>query len=330
MMRDRKALQASRWMWAAGVFVTLALVGCTPRQAQNNTPTERVAGARQEDGDLQQALQQSGLPETLAFGGRTWKAHEVHRVKPDTDDTGTGDSAATSGTGTTASPAGASTPSGTAAGDTTAGRDAEDRMGGFKPMPGLTVQEHQIFYRTDADEAVTDNLYLQASSAAGATTESTGAAGAPTGTSGAAGTEMVFIEYEATGDMLSDSDIKEVLQTTNAPPSITAGGKTLKADEVQVYDVDVFKKLQLAPAPMSGHTALQDPDDKNTVYLMAEMPTGSTGSTSTGSTGTEAATPPSGTESGATMAGPIFIKYDADGPDGGPGATEAGTPVTPP
>jgi collagen type VII alpha len=234
------------WLWTSGAALPLLLAGCGSRQPANNqvamAPTERVAGSRQDDEALRVA-RDAGLPESFAFGGRTWRAHQVHWIGGNAGSggmtSGTDGAAGTTGelgaTGTSGTSGTASAEGGSDAGTATSGgsgtagsttgttgttgtSDATgatpgsdvgssagtSSMDDFVQVASFEVQGHPIFTRKDADEAVTDNIYLRAetsgSSASGTGSDNTSygsgstsdsssisTSGATTGTSGSSG-----------------------------------------------------------------------------------------------------------------------------------------------
>lgn len=330
--------------WTAAALLPLALMGCQPRtpvQSQANSPEERVAGERQEQGDSEtmRVVQEASLPATFAFGGRTWRAHQVHWIDPNADK----EADRTESIGTTAVPGGdRSGAPGTTSTDVAPGtgkpddNDDEKGMGGFVPVATFTISGHQIYRRSDADEAVTDNIYLRAENvrppAPTTGNEATGTSPDAAATEGAVSstetsTRMAFVEYDAADNLLENVELSRVIQATGLPETVQYGGKTWKADEVQVYDPDVFDDLKAAPQQINGYPALMG-DEKDEIWLQADLDptmlntTAGTGTTeSPGSTlanqpASEGTAPAQGTtgspgEAMAGLKGPIFIKYDA-------------------
>jgi hypothetical protein len=123
-------------MAVAATLVPLAVVGCRSEQRTVQvTPTERVAGERQED-DTPRLVREAGLPPSFAFGGRMWSAHQIHWE----DATDVGAAATSAG-----------------------------RMDNYLPVADLQVDGRQIYRQKGLDEALTDNIFLRADSmAAGA------------------------------------------------------------------------------------------------------------------------------------------------------------------
>lgn len=305
----KRSMQGSsnRRLLLAAALVPLVLAGCTgERQAQQPGPRERVAGERQED-ETMRLVREAGLPETFAFGGRTWRAHEVHRV--DHDDMPT--------PGTDAA--------------TDKAPDATGAIDGFIPVADFQVNGHQIYRREGVDEAMTDNIFLRAETMP-ATTGAAGTAempetgdsattepGTPGETTPTAAHRTAFVEYDAASETMENVELPQILSMAGLQESITHGGKTWQAQEMQVYDADVFEDLKRLPQQISGKDAFRG-DDADTVYLKSEvtMPQPAT---------PPGAEPPTGAEHGAEhpgmapgMApgmetamdpGPVFIRYEA-------------------
>jgi hypothetical protein len=243
---------ALRWVWVAGVLLHLALAGCGPQQSAENTappaPSERVAGERQED-ETAQLVRQAGLPESFQFGGRIWKAHQVHRIsademntsdksndanKSDKDDTAIGNPPGTTD-GLALTPDGKKTattdvtPGSDATKSATNSADTKNEIAGFIPVLDLKVGGHQIYRKKDADEAVTDNIYLKAdatSVASGSTT---------TGTTGT--TPDLHKDDTAIGNPSGTTDGQAVTPdgkktaTTDVTPEGTASGASTTANK---------------------------------------------------------------------------------------------------
>lgn len=331
----RLRLASSHWLLLLMAVAPTALVGCRTGQraqtsAPTNTPTEKVAGSRQED-ETARILREANLPEMFAFGGRTWRAHQVHWVDLPA---GSGSVPTTSGTdgaaGTTGTMPEETRPS-TKGGTTSVTRAGA--LGNFIPVANLQVLGHQIYRQTGVDEALTDNIFLKVEnvSAAGAGTSSNApATGTGTGTTGAAGTaganRVAFIEYEASGETMANMQLPQVLSMAGLPQSVTMNGKTFTAKELQVYDADVFGKLKPLAEKVGGHYAYQG-DDKNTLFLMSEKAVGPSGGAAASgnvpgtTTGTETAAEGGATGTGGTattetsaeMQGPIFVRYEMVG-----------------
>lgn len=337
----RLRLASSHWLLLLMAVAPTALVGCrTGQRAQTsapaNTPTEKVAGSRQED-ETTRILREANLPETFAFGGRTWRAHQVHWVDLPA---GSGSVPTTSGTdgaaGTTGTMPEETRPS--TKGGTTGGTTSVTPAGAladFIPVANLQVLGHQIYRQTGVDEALTDNIFLKVEnvSAAGAGASSnapaTGTGAGTTGTAGTASTNRVaFIEYEASGETMANMELPQVLSMAGLPQTVTMNGKTFTAKELQVYDADVFGKLKPLAQKVGGHYAYQG-DDKNTLYLMSEKAVGPSGGAAAsnvpGTTGTPSGTESASeggttgaggtttTETSAEMQGPIFVRYEMVG-----------------
>lgn len=295
------------WAVTAAALLPLALVGCQPRQPvspQANAPQERVAGERQEqiDSETLRVVQQAGLPETFAFGGRTWRANQVHWVENQPGEaTDTGGTAEQPGTGALG-------------------------MGNYDAVGNLMVNNHQIYRQSGVDEAVTDNIFLRAENVTPPAGEE-GATGEAPATGEAMGTNRVaFVEYDATANMVENMELPTVLQATGLPETVQYGGKNWRAQEIQAYDADVFDELKATPQPVGGQSAFIG-EDQNTLLLQGELDpsqmTGATGTTGTDTPGTTDESPASegttpgttGTEPGADaqmQTGPIFIRYQAE------------------
>lgn len=343
---SRSSVGHAGWLWTAAALLPLALMGCQPRQpvtSQNNSPEERVAGEREEQGDSEalRVVQEASLPRAFAFGGRTWRAHQVHWVNPGGAATTTTPNAP--GTTSTDTTPGSTGTMGTSA----TGGDNDNGMGGFVAVGTFMVDGHQIYRCSDADEAVTDNIYIQAENvrppANGAdgtigTTDAYDTANAPaanapmgdtatgTGMPGTAttntSTRIAFVEYDADENLVDNIALSQLLQATGLPATVQHGGKTWKADEIQVYDADVFDDLKAATQNIGAHTAFMG-DDKDKMWLQAELdPTmlnttaGTTAATGTGDSASEGAAPSTGTPGSATETvvntrGPIFVEYEA-------------------
>ena len=273
---------STRWWVLAGALIPLALAGCGGNQQARQTgqPSERVAGERQEDETIR-LVRQAGLPETFAFGGRTWTAHQIHWIEP-----------------------------------TDAARSAANgRIGDFIPVAQFQVQGHQIYRQEGLDEAVTDNIFLRADNmpAPASDTSSTGDTGMDSAPGGApAGTpstnRIAFVEYDAGGSTMGSMELPQVLTMAGLEQRITHNGKTWIAEEVQVYDADVFDDLKPLTNLIGNHQAFQG-DDKDEVYLMADVTMMPGASTTPNGITPDTTTP--GTTDTAMMKGPIFIKYQA-------------------
>jgi hypothetical protein len=286
-------------MRTAAVILPLALTGCNTRTAQQqNAPADRVAGERQElDPQVAQAMQAANLPVSFFFGGRVWRGHQLHRVSPE-------DAGGAAGTNAPA--------------DTTPGAaDAagvDGQIGDYVPMANMTVQGHQIYRRGGLDEAVTDNIYLRAGAAG---TETTGDTGATGDTAAAQPGELLFIEYDAADEPLTDLDLQRILTATNLPSNVSWNGRTWQPAEMQVYDPDVFDDLRPVPQSIDGHTGFRREGEDDRVYLMAEF-SPSAMATTPGQPGDAAAG-----DAGVApeiASGPVFVRYEAAQAEG------AGTP----
>jgi hypothetical protein len=312
------------WLLLLAVVAPAALAGCGGNQrARSNTPTERVAGSRQED-ETARVLREGSLPETFAFGGRTWRAHQVHWVDQTPGASGT----TTSGTDGTAGTTG-TMPERTD--NTATGTPLDTGMpgaiGNFVPVADLQFEGHAIYRQTGADEAVTDNIFLKAENVSpSAAAGDTAATGTGTGTTGGAGTastnagennaastnpasRMAFVEYDADVNMMQNLKLSQVLPVAELPQMMKASGKTWTAKELQVYDADVFDDLKPTAQMMNGFEAFQG-DDKNAMYVMSK--TAVSMPAATAETGTGAANTP-GSETGTEpmMLGPVFVRYEA-------------------
>ncbi len=316
------------WVLSTVAVLPLALVGCQPRQPvapQANAPQERVAGERQEQIDTEtlRVVQQAGLPETFAFGGRTWRANQVHWIEDEPGEAADiGGAAEQPGTG----PLG---------------------IGTYRPVGNLMVNNHQVYRQSGTDEAVTDNIFLRAENAtppagqqvttpeagnapAAGETPTTGEAGetGQTGETGetAATQRVAFVEYDAGENLVENMELPNILQATGLPETVQYGGKTWRAQEIQVYDADVFDEAKQAPQPIGGQSAFIG-EDQEMLLLQAELdPSQMTGATGTGTPGTTEESPAAegnapaaegnapgttGTES-QMLAGPIFVRYQAE------------------
>jgi hypothetical protein len=278
-----------RWIWAAGLIAPLALVGCqNNRSAQTNPngPVEKVAGERS-DNEVAQVLQSAGLPETFAFGSRMWKGHQVHHV--------TRDKIATIPTETDAPGTDRST-TGTSSGD--AARNTFDYM----PVSDLMVQGHQIYRKTGLDEALTDNIFLMASNATG--TE--------------AGSDVAFVEYDATEELMKNMDLPAILKAANLKATLSHGGRTWSAEKMQVYDPDVFDKVKRLPTEVGGYAAYQG-TEKDEIFIMASAPANlSQDTVASTSPGSDTASEGMGAAPGTPVTAPLFILYEAGGSPPGP------------
>jgi hypothetical protein len=199
-------------------------------------------------------------------------------------------------------------------------------MGDYIPLPNMTVQGHQIFRKAGADEAVTDNIYLRAQTAA-AGTATPPAAGTTPGEEGAAGAadaaQMTFVEYDAASEPLADLELSQILQQAGLPQTVSWNNRNWTAAEMQVYDPDVFDEFKPVAQPIDGHTAFQD-DDESRVFLMGEFTPdasmaagGADAGTAAGNTPGVGNTPGDGTTPGTgtaattpPAAGPIFVRYE--------------------
>ena len=267
------------------VLLSLILTGCGGQQAP--VPPEATNGPRtgsSGSGELAEVLRQAGLPESFAFGGRTWRAHQVHRV---------GASGSKPATGDTTGKPGETTP----AGDETAAAASERGGNAFAPVADLQVEGHQIYHREDVDEAVTDNIYLKAGMPAAAEHAGAISAGLPTtGDQPVRGT--AFVEYDAAGETLSGMALPEIMKAAGLPSTVQHGGKSWTAREIQRYDADLFDEFKRLPQPVQGYSGYQG-GDEDRLYLQAEM----TASRSGGGA----------SQSDATAAGAketLFIRYE--------------------
>lgn len=323
----------TRWLLLLAVVTPTALAGCGGNQrARSNTPTERVAGSRQED-ETARILREAGLPETFAFGGRTWRAHQVHWVDQSPGAAGSATSGTDGAAGTTGSMP--ERTDNTPAPGTPRNTGMPGAIGNFVPVADLRYEGHQIYRQTGADEAVTDNIFLKAENVSpSAAAGGTAATGTGMGTTGGAGTastkagennaastspagRVAFIEYDADRNMMQNLTLSQVLPAAGLPQTMKANGKTWTAKELQVYDADVFDNLKRTAQTMDGFEAFQG-DDKDTIYVMSKTPVNipaTTAETGTGAANTPGYQPPSasegGTPSGTVMLGPVFVRYEA-------------------
>jgi hypothetical protein len=159
-------------------------------------------------------------------------------------------------------------------------------VGKFVPAPGLAVDGWPIYRGTGLDEKLTDNIYLQAEGARKSTPDTLQA---EPGTA--------FVEYDAGENLVEGLALQQVLQAAGLPESVPEGARTWRADEVQVYDADVFGSLQPLPRPTQGHPAFQG-SDPNVMFLQGEI---------------KGAGPPAGAagSSATALRGPVFVRYRA-------------------
>ncbi|MGV3723536.1 MAG: hypothetical protein ACO1SX_21785 [Actinomycetota bacterium] len=271
MHRRRFDISASRWLAVATAVVPLALMGCgSGQRTGQGTPTERVAGERQED-ETPRLVREAGLPETFSFGGRTWRAHQIHWEE-------ISDVSATATTGT--------------------------KIGDYAPVADLMVNGQQIFRQEGADEAMTDNIFLMTENMPAA------AAGTDQATTEAGMRRVAFVEYDASGETMATTDLNPTLSTAGLPKTITHAGKKWTAEEVQLYDADVFDEVAAMPEMINGHKAYREQDDDDTLFVMAEAPMTAPGSTGApGAPSNEPGVSPGEMTDTATR-GSIFIRYE--------------------
>lgn len=290
-MRTRRFdVAASKWLVIAGAVVPLALVGCgTGQRTSQSNPTQRVAGERQED-ETPRLIREAGLPESFVFGGRHWKAHQIHWEEMSS----IGDATTRPGDTTTRP------------GDTTATPgDTTTRLGDaakYLPVADLKVDGHQIFRQRGVDEALTDNIFIKAENMparAAKDDEAKTDAGAQ---------RVAFVEYDASGSTMADMELSTALTAAGLQQNITHGGKKWVAEEIQVYDADVFDEVAAAPQMMNGHKVYRDKDDADTLFVMAEVPMTMPGTTGEGATGSAPGT--TGDGAAATTRGTVFIRYE--------------------
>jgi len=178
-------------------------------------------------------VRKAGLPETFGFGGRIWKAHQVHWT--DVSET-----------------------------------DPRTTIGGqidkFVPVAYLSVNGHDIFRQKGADEALTDNIFLKA-----ANLPVSAATNNPM-TADPSKHRVAFVEYDASGDTMGDMDLSKTLTEARLAAKITHNGKTWVAKELQGYDADVFDEAKPMTEMIVGHQAFQETGDDDTMFVMADVP----------------------------------------------------------
>jgi hypothetical protein len=262
---EKQVTPLTRWdghlhraLWIGCALLSLVLAGC--RGPQPAVPSQAPNGSRVGSpvpDELAEVLRQAALPESFAFGGRIWRAHQVHRVGESEPEQGPADGDGKPGETT---PRGNETASG-----------ASERGGNaFVPMADFQVDGHQIYHREDVDEAVTDNLYLKAGTPAAAGEAGTGSTDADVPATGDQPVKgSAFVEYDAAGETLTGVELPEILKATGLPRTVQHGGKTWTARKLQRYDADLFDEFKRVPQPVQGYKAYQG-DDKDALYLQAE------------------------------------------------------------
>jgi hypothetical protein len=278
------------------LVLPLALVGCQSRQAGQtaNQPQERVAGEREEapSAEVMAAIQAADLPVKFGFGGRVWRGHQIHKVdakevaaKPMTNKEAEGDP-------------------------------------DYVPVFDLKVAgKHQIYRLRGADEMMTDNIFLMASTPAGTaavpeTGDSTGdTAGESTDS---AANQATFIEYDVVSTPVEDMETADVARQLGLPEKYEHAGKTWAPREVQPYDPDVFDNLKPATGWAGQHMGFMN-EGGTEMYVAGEMvhpmPEGSSDPTVSEPGGqtpsaTEAPTDDAKTVDESLMRGPVWVKYE--------------------
>jgi hypothetical protein len=268
------------WLWIFGAVAPLVTVGCGSRPADRATdqPRERVAGERTEErlndrDEANRIAKEAGLPAKFAFGGRTWQAHDVHWAAPEDVKRG-----APGTTDADSRPDQATEPK------TDAGRQATEAMDmdDFVAMANLKVNGAQIYRKKGADEAFTDNIFLKAATSGGRT---------------------AFIECDAMDNWMDNADLGRVLKAASLPQSVKWGGKTWKADKIQVYDADVFDDLKPVQGGITGVTGFQG-EDRDMLLLQGNLPAGAA-IAEKDADGTDA-----DKDKEAIHGGPIFVRYE--------------------
>ena len=265
-----------RWtIGLLGALVPVLALGCGSNRTAGR-PTqqqpERVAGERESVGDeMGNILKQGGLPRSFQFGGRTWTASQVHWIQGGA--TGVGGNP---GSESVRGPVGEQGPEGAQVGQST---------GNFRPVANLQVNGLQVFHGADMDESVSDNLYLRM----GIPGESSTPTG-PAATQPSTG-RTAIIEYDASGDALQGMELAQLLQTGGMPQTVQHAGKTWTAQEVQLYDADVFANMKALPQPINGLTALQG-KERNVLLVQGQLPGD-----------------PMTTGEGMKPAGVVFVRY---------------------
>ena len=161
-------------------------------------------------------------------------------------------------------------------------------MDDFVAMANLKVNGTQIYRKKGADEAFTDNIFLKAAASGGRT---------------------AFIECDAVDNWMDNVDLGRVLKAASLPQTVKWGGKTWKADEVQVYDADVFDDLKPIKGGITGLAGFQG-EDRDMLLLQGNLPAGA--AIAEKDVDREGARKDADKGKEAVHGGPIFVRYEED------------------